>query len=149
MAGVNRDVCRTAVIPPLASLFLAKLDPLTGVLTYCSAGHPPAFLLRANGKLEPLSDGGMLLGVLPDAVYARGRCELRAGDMLVIYSDGITESMNKDGEEFGYARLEEQLRRAQAGSADAALFSMLGAVQDFAATRPLLDDMTLAVIRRD
>jgi len=149
IAGVNRDVCRTAVLPPLASLFLAKLDPATGAIDYCSAGHPPAFLLRACGKLESLSEGGMLLGVLPEATYMRGRCDLRSGDMLVIYSDGITESMNKAGEEFGYARLEDQLRRAQTGSAEAALFSMLGAVQDFAAACPLIDDMSLAVIRRD
>src|SRR5438046_47798 len=66
VAGVNRDVCRMsapASHAPLASLFLAKLDPASGVLDYCSAGHPPAFLLRANGKLELLSDGGLLLGV--------------------------------------------------------------------------------------
>ncbi len=149
IAGVNRDVCRAASLPPFASLFLGKLDPATGVLKYCSAGHPPAFLLRANGRLEALSEGGMLLGVLPDANYVRGRCELRAGDMLIVYSDGITESLNRDGEEFGYARLEAQLRIAQSGSADAALFSVLGAVQDFAATRPLIDDMSVAVIRRD
>ncbi|HEY6045786.1 MAG TPA: PP2C family protein-serine/threonine phosphatase [Pyrinomonadaceae bacterium] len=147
--GVNRDICRAAPIPPLASLFLGKLNPLTGVMNYCSAGHPPAFLLRAGGKLEALSEGGMLLGVLADAKYVRGQCALSAGDMLIIYSDGITESQNKDGEEFGYARLEAQLRRAQSGSADAALFSVLGAVQDFAATRPLVDDMSVAVIRRD
>jgi sigma-B regulation protein RsbU (phosphoserine phosphatase) len=91
----------------------------------------------------------MLLGVLPEAPYVRGRCELMDGDMLIIYSDGITESLNKAGEEFGYARLEAQLRRSQTLSADAALFSVLGAVQDFAATRPLMDDMSLAIIRRD
>jgi sigma-B regulation protein RsbU (phosphoserine phosphatase) len=149
ISGVNRDICRAAPIPPLASLFLGKLNPVTGIMNYCSAGHPPAFLLRACGKLEALSEGGMLLGVLSDAKYVRGQCELRAGDMLIIYSDGITESQNKDGEEFGYARLEAQLRRAQSGSADAALFSVLGAVQDFAGTRPLVDDMSVAVIRRD
>jgi sigma-B regulation protein RsbU (phosphoserine phosphatase) len=136
-------------LPPLASLFLGKLNPATCVLNYCSAGHPPAFLLRAGGRMESLSDGGMLLGVLPEAPYVRGRCELRSGDMLIVYSDGITESQDHTGEEFGYARLEAQMRHAQNGSADAALFSVLGAVQDFAATRPLVDDMTLAVIRRD
>jgi sigma-B regulation protein RsbU (phosphoserine phosphatase) len=149
ISGVNRDIYRAAPIPPLASLFLGKLNPVTGVMNYCSAGHPPAFLLRAGGQLEALSEGGMLLGVLSDAKYGRGQCELRAGDMLIIYSDGITESQNKDGEEFGYTRLEHQLRRAQNGSADAALFSVLGAVQDFAGTRPLVDDMSLVVIRRD
>lgn len=148
VAGVNRDICLLQSMMPLVSLFLAKLDPGTGSVKYCSAGHPPAILLRANGELEMLSDGGMLLGVLPATAYACGSFELGAGDMLMIYSDGITESNNCAGEEFGYRRLEEQLRRAQSGPADAALFSVLGAVQDFAAAYPLVDDMSLAIIRR-
>src|SRR5882762_5756825 len=57
VSGINRDVCCMPLIRPLASLFLAKLDPATGKLDYCSAGHPPAFLLRANGQLEMLSEG--------------------------------------------------------------------------------------------
>ena len=96
-----------------------------------------------------LSDGGMLLGVIPATPYACGSFELGAGDILMIYSDGITESNNSAGEEFGYGRLEEQLRRAQSGAADAALFSVLGAVQDFAAACPLVDDMSLAIVRRN
>jgi sigma-B regulation protein RsbU (phosphoserine phosphatase) len=149
VAGINRDVCRTPLLGPLASLLLAKLDTTTGVLNYCSAGHPPAMLLRANGELELLTEGGLLLGVLDDATYVAGSCVLHPGDTLMIYSDGITESRNRIGEEFGNDRLEEQLRQAQTGSADGALFSVLGAVQDFAATRPLLDDMSLAIIRRN
>lgn len=149
VAGINRDVCRTPLLGPLASLFLAKLDTTTGLLNYCSAGHPPAMLLRANGELELLTEGGLLLGVLEDATYVSGSCVLHPGDTLMIYSDGITESRNRIGEEFGNDRLEDQLRQAQSGSADGALFSVLGAVQDFAATRPLLDDMSLAIIRRN
>jgi len=149
VAGVNRDICLMKSFMPLASLFLAKLDPTTGVVKYCSAGHPPAFLLRANGELELLSEGGMLLGVLPAAPYVSGTFELGTGDVLMIYSDGITESLNYTGEEFGYARLEAQLRRAQAGAAEAVLFSVLGAVQDFAAACPLVDDMSLAIVRRE
>lgn len=148
VAGVNRDVCRTAALAPLASLFLGKLNLVTGVLKYCSAGHPPAFLLRAGGKLERLSEGGLLLGVVPDATYECGVRRLNSGDTLLVYSDGITESVNEAGEEFGYARLETQMRRAQSNSADAVLFSVLGAVQDFAATCALVDDMSLAVVRR-
>lgn len=149
VAGVNRDICRNQSVVPLASLFLARLDAATGIVHYCSAGHPPALLLRANGKLELLSEGGMLLGVVSEASYVAGCFELGVGDVLLIYSDGITESLNYAGEEFGYARLEAQLRRAQAGPADAALFSVLGAVQDFAAASPLVDDMSLAIVRRD
>src|SRR5438132_6791913 len=84
--SVNRDLCRMETVVPLASLFLAKLDPATGMLNYCSAGHPPALLLRASGKLELLSEGGMLLGVLPAASYVSGCVELGIDDMLMIYS---------------------------------------------------------------
>ncbi len=148
VAGVNRDVCLMASAVPLASLFLAKLDPFTGKLDYCSAGHPPALLLRANGDLELLAEGGLLLGVTSTASYISGCVELNAGDVLLTYSDGVLESVNKAEEEFGYARIESQLRRAQTDSADAVLFSVLGAVQDFAATRPIVDDMSLVVVRR-
>ncbi len=149
VAGVNRDICLMRSVLPLASLFVAKLDPATGLLTYCSAGHPSALLLRANGELELLSEGGMLLGVIASTPYVKGCCKLGPGDVLMVYSDGITESQNCAGEEFGEARLEAQLRLAQSGDANAMLFSMLGSVQDFAAASPLVDDMTLAIVRRD
>lgn len=148
VSGVNRDVCLMKSFMPLSSLFLAKLDPVTGVVQYCSAGHPPALLLRANGELEMLSEGGLLLGVLPAAPYVGGSFELGAGDVLMIYSDGITESLNCAAEEFGQTRLEAHLRRAQTGPADAVLFSVLGSVQDFAAACPLVDDMSLVIVRR-
>ncbi|MDQ5844085.1 MAG: serine/threonine-protein phosphatase [Acidobacteriota bacterium] len=152
VAGVNRDICLMKLsmnIAPLVSLFLAKLDPMTGFVKYCSAGHPPALLLRANGDLELLSEGGMLLGAFPGTPYVSGSFQLRAGDLLMVYSDGITESANCAEEEFGDARLEAQLRGAQAGAADSVLFSVLGAVQDFAAASPLVDDMSLAIVRRE
>jgi serine phosphatase RsbU (regulator of sigma subunit) len=120
----------------------------SGILDYCSARHPPALLLRASGKLELLSEGGLLLGVVATAPYTRGRVELGPGDVLLAYSDGILESLNNAQQEFGYVRLEVQLRRARAASAEAMLFSILAAVQDFAATRPLVDDMSLVIIHR-
>jgi sigma-B regulation protein RsbU (phosphoserine phosphatase) len=148
VAGVNRDLCGMAATPALASLFLGKLDPTSGRLDYCSGGHPPAFLIRANGDLELLSEGGMLLGVAADATYVCGSVRLKPADTLVVYSDGIIESVDENGNEFGQERLREHLRRARNSSAEAMLFSVLGAVQDFAATRKLTDDMSLAIIRR-
>jgi sigma-B regulation protein RsbU (phosphoserine phosphatase) len=149
VSQVNRDICRMSTLRALASLFLAKLDTTSGDLFYCSAGHPPAFLLRANGEFESLSDGGLLLGVLDDAKYSCGRLKLDQKDTLLVFSDGILESQNARGEEFGYERLKAELAKANSTSADAILFSVLGAVQDFAMIRPLMDDMTLAVLRRD
>lgn len=148
IAGVNRDLCQMSPAAPLVSLFLAKLDPATGEIDYCSAGHPPAFLLRADGRLETLGEGGLLLGVHAAAPYACGSVKLAAGDLLVTYSDGIVESLNQASEEFGYQRLESHLRLARNESADNILFSVLGAVQDFSAACPPVDDMSLAVVSR-
>jgi serine phosphatase RsbU (regulator of sigma subunit) len=149
VAGVNRDFCRMSSVVPLTSLFLARLDPATGKLDYSSAGHPPTLLLRTDGSLESLTEGGPLLGVVPSTSYTRGCVELRSGDVLLAYSDGILESRNSADQEFGYERLEAQLRHTRTASVEAVLFSVLGAVQDFAAASPLADDMSLVVVRRD
>jgi sigma-B regulation protein RsbU (phosphoserine phosphatase) len=154
VAGVNRDLCLTGSNAPLASLFVASLDPVSGTLNYCSAGHPPTLLLRATGQLELLSEGGTLVGWMPAARYQKASVKLEAGDTLLAYTDGVFESCNKAEEEFGLSRLESQLRMATGElqgtiGAEAILFSILAAVQDFAAAFPLVDDLSLVVIRRD
>jgi len=146
VAGINRDIARLSSVEPLSTLFVARLSK-SGQLDYTSAGHPPALLLRNNGQLELLSDGGPVLGAVPAAVFERGAVRLRGGDLLLACSDGILESFNEAEQEFGNMRLQTELRRAQGGSAEAVLFSVLGAVQDFAAPRPLTDDMTLMVVK--
>jgi serine phosphatase RsbU (regulator of sigma subunit) len=148
VAGVNRDLARLSAAP-LSSLFVGRLNSGSRTLDYCSAGHPPALLLRASGELESLSDGGPVLGVVPDAGFDCGRAQINRGDAVLICSDGILESFDQAEQEFGKRRLEEEFRRAQGGSAEAMLFSVLGAVQDFAAPRPLTDDMTLVVISHE
>jgi len=149
VAGVNRDIARLSSVEPLSSMFVARLDPASGQLDYCSAGHPPALLLRSDGQLELLSIGGPVLGAVPAARFDRGTVKLCAGDLLLACSDGILESFNEADQEFGNRRLESELRRARGGSAESVLFSVLGAVQDFAAPRPLTDDMTLMVVRNN
>jgi len=114
----------------------------------------PPLLVEPDGHRWITTQDGLPLGIATSK-FSETEITLGPQARLAFYSDGITESLNNAGEEFGYARLEKQLRRAQAastgttGSADTMLFSVLGAVQDFAAIRPLTDDMTLAVIRRD
>jgi sigma-B regulation protein RsbU (phosphoserine phosphatase) len=149
VAAVNRDIARLSPIEPLSSLFVARLDTLSGELDYCSAGHPPALLLRRDGILELLSDGGPVLGAVPSALFERGSVQLDVGDLLLTCSDGILESFNEAEQEFGAMRLQTELRRAQGGSAESVLFSVLGAVQDFASPRPLTDDMTLVVVKHN
>ena len=144
---INRDTARLAAVEPLSTLFVARLSK-SGKLDYTSAGHPPALLLRQDGHLELLSDGGPVLGAVPAAAFQRGTVTLRGGDLLLACSDGILESFNEAEQEFGNMRLQTELRRAQGGSAEAVLFSVLGSVQDFAAPRPLTDDMTLMVVKK-
>ena len=149
VTAVNRDIARLSPVEPLSSLFVARLDTLSGRLDYCSAGHPPALLLRRDGILELLSDGGPVLGAVPNAFFERGSVQLEVGDLLLTCSDGILESFNEAEQEFGAMRLQTELRRAQGGSAESVLFSVLGAVQDFASPRPLTDDMTLVVVKHN
>lgn len=148
VAGVNRDLARLPGVP-LSSLFVGRLNADSGTLDYCSAGHPPALLLRGSGELESLSDGGPVLGVVPEAGFDCGLAQINFGDAVLICSDGILESFDQADQEFGKRRLEDEFRRAQGGSAEAMLFSILGAVQDFAAPRPLTDDMTLVLITHE
>ncbi|HJS25371.1 MAG TPA: PP2C family protein-serine/threonine phosphatase [Pyrinomonadaceae bacterium] len=149
VAGVNRDIARLSSVEPLSTMFVARLDSRSGILDYCSAGHPPALHLRANGELGLLSEGGPMLGVVPAATFDRGSVLMDRDDLLLVCSDGIPESFNEAEQEFGAMRLQTELRRAQGGSAESVLFSVLGAVQDFAAPRPLTDDMTLVVIKNN
>ncbi len=149
VTGVNRDIARMSGVEPLSSLFVARLNARSEQLDYCSAGHPPALLLRSNQQLELLSDGGPVLGAVASAAFDRGSVKLHGGDLLLACSDGILESFNEADHEFGNMRLQTELRRAQGGSAESVLFSVLGAVQDFASPRPLTDDMTLVVVKNN
>ncbi len=146
-AAVNRDIARLSAVEPLSTMFVGRLDSNTSTLDYCSAGHPAALLLRSDAPLELLSEGGPVLGVVPAASFHRGTVQLRSGDVMLVCSDGILESFDEAEREFGVERLEAEFRRARGGSAEATLFSILGAVQDFAAPRPLTDDMTLVIVR--
>lgn len=148
VAAINRDLCQLQPEAPTASLFLGRLDEKRSELVYCNAGHPPPLLLRREGTVEALDEGGLLLGALPRASFACGRVTLRPGDTLIGYSDGIGECSNAREEEFGVERLLAAARAGDGSSASSLLFSILGAVQDFAGSHPREDDITLIVVRR-
>ncbi len=136
VAEVNRALCQDQSEPPLTALFYARLYPERGELVYCNAGLPPPLLLRRNKSLERLEKGGPMLGALKEATYNSGSVCLNPGDMLLAYSDGLTECQNSQEEEFEMGRL------------SAAAKAVLGAVLDFADACPPGDDLTLLVVRR-
>jgi serine phosphatase RsbU (regulator of sigma subunit) len=148
VAEVNRELCQDSGEPPLTALFFARLDPERGELMYCNAGLPAPLVLRHNKSVERLGEGGPMLGAVPEGTYDSGSVRLDLGDMLLAYSDGVTECRNSQGEEFEMDRLSSAANKPSGASANQTLFSTLAAVLDFADACSPEDDVTLLVIRR-
>jgi sigma-B regulation protein RsbU (phosphoserine phosphatase) len=145
--ALNRTMCATRPSPPLSSVFLAYMDCSRRELLYSNAGHPAPVLLRADGTLELLSEGGPLLGVTPVATFQSVRLTLEPGDTLLAFSDGLPECSNECDEEFETDRIVKESRKATSLSTSEMLFSIVGAAQDFAGTHAREDDCTLMVAR--
>jgi sigma-B regulation protein RsbU (phosphoserine phosphatase) len=148
VAQVNAELCQDQDEPPIAAVFFARLDPQKNELVYCNAGLPAPLLLRHNKTVERLEQGGPMLGVLQGAAYGQGSVRLNRGDMLIAYSDGVTECRNSQDQEFEMGRLSAAVNAVGGACANQVLFSTLGAVLDFANACPPEDDLTLLVIRR-
>src|ERR1700724_1590371 len=148
VAEVNAELCQDQDEPPIAALFFARLDPQQNELVYCNAGLPAPLLLRHNKTVERLEKGGPMLGALQKAAYDSGSVRLNPGDMLLAYSDGVTECRNSEDEEFEIGRLSAAVNVVGGASANQVLFSTLGAVLDFADACSPEDDLTLLVLRR-
>ena len=148
VAEVNRELCQDQDEPPIAALFFARLDPQENELVYCNAGLPAPLVLRHNKAVEQLEKGGPMLGALQNAAYDSGSVRLNPGDMLLAYSDGVTECRNSQDEEFEIRRLSAAANALDGANANQVLFSTLGAVLDFADACSAEDDLTLLVIRR-
>ena len=122
-------------------------DAAAGTFQFVVAGHPPPRLVRAGGQIEPLTCGGPLLGVVPDAQYTQGRVRLGPGDAILLYTDGATEAQDEAGEELTIGGLDRALRPAP--SADALVQAAVAAVESWSATADTDDDdLTLVALRR-
>jgi sigma-B regulation protein RsbU (phosphoserine phosphatase) len=117
-------------------------------LTYTNAGHNPPIMISSEGKIILLETGGTVLGFMADYEYKEENIPFQEGDVLVIYSDGITEAQNKKDEEFGYDRLEEVIRSGRDKSAKEINAHILNAVKSFTGDVPQSDDTTLVIIKR-
>ncbi len=148
ISAVNRYLADT--IPPnrFITLFCAELDAATGMLAFINAGHNPPLIVHAAGTMEQLGAGGMPLGILPDAPYREGRTQLHAGDALVIYSDGVTETQNPQGEEFGPVRLYDVVARNLDASAAGIRDKIEAGITKFAQGTAAVDDITLVIVKR-
>jgi len=148
MVRLNKTTCAKCPSNRFVTFFFCVLNPDTGELSYANAGHNPPILVRANGTAEMLDGGGPVLGILAAAPYSEMRAKLDHGDMLVLYSDGVTEANNPDFEQFDDERFIQVLKQHRHQPATAIVEAVTRAVTEFCAGAAQADDITLAVAKR-
>src|SRR5581483_10833448 len=146
LLAVNRLFGENTTVNSYATLFFAEYDDGTRRLRYANCGHPAGILLRANNKLERLDATSTVLGLFKQWNCDVGECELSRGDTLALYTDGVTESFNARGEEFGEDRLIQALERGRELSSNALLASVVDDVRQFSPCEQH-DDITIVIAR--
>jgi serine phosphatase RsbU (regulator of sigma subunit) len=144
-ALANQSLCRNTGIGRFVTLFYGVLNTETRTLSYSNAGHNPPVLIRADGSVERLSAGGLLLGVYADAVYRQGDVAVQPGDRLVLFTDGITEAMDAHDVDFGDGRLIDVALRHRHRNAQELVDALFDAVSSFAG-RVFADDATIVCV---
>jgi serine phosphatase RsbU (regulator of sigma subunit) len=148
MSRLNKATCVNCPSNRFITFFFCVLDGGTGELAYANAGHNPPVLVRASGEARMVEGGGPVLGLLPMAPYGEMQARLDPGDILALYSDGVTEANNTADEEFGEERLIEALRRHRAEPAETIVQAVRTALAEFTAGAPQADDITLVIAKR-
>lgn len=147
MTQVNGELSLSNITATFVTVFLAILDVSTGALRYCNAGHNPPYIKVKSGELEKLDDlHGPVLGVVPDLIYTQGEFLLSPGDTLVMFTDGITESMNERGEEYTDQRLEKLLSDSKAQNSEEMCRDIIHDVRRHQSDAEQSDDITLLAL---
>ena len=148
ISAVNKYLADNIPANRFVTLFYAELDPESGALAFLNAGHNPPLIVHAAGTVEQLASGGLPLGIKRDADYREGRTQLQPGDVLVIYSDGVTEAVSPTGEEFGPTRLYEVVSRNIEASASGIRDRIESSLTKFSQGTSAADDITLVIVKR-
>ena len=145
---VNRLLCEKSLPYQFVTLFLFVLNP-QGMGQFISAGHTPAYLFHsATGKIEELGSNANVLGLFDDASYESSVFRLDKGDILVVYSDGLTDAENPQGEMFGEERLLKLIRQEAPSGSQAIEQRLLKAIEAFTQGLPQTDDITFVVVEK-
>jgi sigma-B regulation protein RsbU (phosphoserine phosphatase) len=149
MTCVNTLVYEASTQNRYATFFYAQYDPSTQLLSYVNAGHNPPFLLRSGGEVVRLETGGPVVGMLPSmlARYEQGEVQMKSGDVLVGFTDGISESMNPAEEEWGEDAMLADLQKLDGRSSEEILHAIVAGADAFANGAKQHDDMTMIVVR--
>jgi len=128
-------------------MFLAVIDIPGKAISYVNCGHVPPVIVRTEGEPVDLREGGMVVGLIDNLKYERGRVKFQAGDVLILCTDGITESMDREGEEYGSKRLVECVQGGISQSAAEVLNAVAADVSVYSREGTHLDDKVLIAIK--
>ncbi|MCG3180876.1 MAG: hypothetical protein BIFFINMI_03239 [Phycisphaerae bacterium] len=147
MRYVNLSLCRDTLGSEFTTAFYGELDPRSGRVLYCNAGHNPPLLLRAGGEFEELSTGGTVLGAFEDATFEVGSVNLRPGDLLLLYTDGLPDSMNFEDEPYGMDRVRANVAHFIGQPARQVLGNIRWEVRKYTGLTQRVDDLTMVAVR--
>ena len=145
---IDRHLQRFSATRKFLTLFFGLLEPDSGLLRYVSAGHNPALVAGADGRIERVESTGVPIGILPHATWREETLTLGAGDLVAVYTDGLTEAVNEADEEFGLERLSRLVAEGSRRPVQQLCDSIFAGVADFASGMPQYDDQTLLLVRR-
>ncbi|MDO8608280.1 MAG: SpoIIE family protein phosphatase [Phaeospirillum sp.] len=150
LAFVNTMLSRDNPQTLFATCFYGVLDTRTGEVAFCNAGHPPPLILRAGGVVEAIRDvSGVALGVMEDLEYETGGFVLHPGDVVHLYTDGVTEAQDSDDRLYDEPRLIAELGAIQDTQPEAVIAGILRSVEAFVGLAPQFDDITMLTLRFD
>jgi serine phosphatase RsbU (regulator of sigma subunit) len=150
IARVNEALCRDNPIDMFVTVFYAELTQTSGAVRFVNAGHCEPVLMRQDGQAELLKHAGNPpLGVVPGRTFVEHEVTLAPGELLFLYTDGVTEASNRDGELYRVQRLLEIAKRWSAGSPEQLMLAVIGSVESFSAGTVQTDDITCLSIRRN
>jgi serine phosphatase RsbU (regulator of sigma subunit) len=148
LTRLNRHTAVNCPSNRFITFFFSVLDPRTGEIVYANAGHNPPFIARTDGTVERVEGGGLIMGLFAQAQYETLRSRLAPGEVLVLYSDGLTEATNPAGEEFDEGRVMDLLRENRHRHAQEIAEAITNGVTVFMDGAPAADDLTLVVAKR-
>jgi sigma-B regulation protein RsbU (phosphoserine phosphatase) len=148
MSQVNFDLCQENDAAMFVTTFMAVLNVKTGDFEYCNAGHNNPYLIKENGEITQLENtAGMALGIMDDCEYTSRKIKLHKNDLIYLYTDGVNEAMDIDGNEFTYARMEEFMKSMVNSSPRETIEITMKSVKEFTKDTEQSDDITIMALR--
>jgi phosphoserine phosphatase RsbU/P len=144
---INNLIHKNTNYDKFITFFIGILNIKEYSFQYVNAGHNPPFFMHKNGKIDLLESGGLILGMMPNVPYEQDTVQLKQGDWIVMFTDGVTEAQDEQGEDFEEERLMEILLKNESSSAEVMKDEILSGVKEFTGDVPQSDDITLLILK--